>query len=170
MLPKIFLIGYMGSGKSYWKNRLSKKYRIRGYDLDYLIEAFEEQSIAEIFEEKGESVFREKEASALRWFRENKSFILATGGGTPCFHDNMDWMNRNGLTIWLDASPSVLADRLIPEKKHRPIISRLSDNEIFEFISQQIIKRLPFYEQARIHVKEEQIGDEVFQSIFEANE
>jgi shikimate kinase len=170
MLPKIFLIGYMGSGKSYWKNRLSKKYRVRGYDLDHLIEAFEEQTIAEIFEEKGESVFREKEATALRWFRENKSFILATGGGTPCFHDNMDWMNRTGLTVWLDESPSVLAERLLPEKKHRPMISHLSDNDFLDFITQQRNKRLPFYEQARIHLRGEQIGEGAFQPIFEANE
>ncbi|MCA6497827.1 MAG: hypothetical protein IM558_08835 [Chitinophagaceae bacterium] len=107
MRKKIFLVGLMGSGKTYWKNRLSKKYKIRGFDLDNIIETFEEKSITELFDEFTEVGFRKKEAAALRMFQQNSSYILSTGGGTPCFHDNMDWMNQQGITIWLDVHTQI---------------------------------------------------------------
>lgn len=170
MRKKIFLVGLMGSGKSYWKNRLSKKYKIRSYDLDYIIETFEESSIDELFTEIGEAGFREKEAAALRMFRQNNSFILATGGGTPCFHDNMDWMNEQGITIWLDESIDTLADRLQTEKDHRPLIKNLSHEEIKNFIKVQYWERLQFYEKATYRLKSKQINDAEFMKIIEENE
>lgn len=78
---KIFLIGLMGTGKSYWAKKLAKKLKIGGYDLDYLVESHEEKSIAEIFAEEGEDHFRKAESKMLRWFGEKKTFVLATGGG-----------------------------------------------------------------------------------------
>lgn len=165
MAKKIFLIGLMGSGKSYWKNFLSERYRVRGYDLDYLIESFEEQTIAEIFEEKGEEFFREKEAAALRWFQQNPSYILATGGGTPCFNDNIDWMNSQGITIWIDESISTLTNRLQSEKEHRPLISQLSDDEIHHFLSEQRWQRLPFYEKAQYKLNRDNISEAGFKKI-----
>src|ERR1700694_3998885 len=113
---KLFLIGMMGTGKSHWTKKLSKKLKSGGYDLDYLIESHEEKTIAEIFSEDGESYFRRSEAKILRWFAEKKTFVLATGGGTPCFHENMDWMNEHGVTVWIDEPIDVLVERLIPEK------------------------------------------------------
>lgn len=82
---KIFLLGMMGSGKSFWKKSLSTKLKTGGYDLDHIIESVEEKTISEIFEEEGELAFRRTEAKLLRWFAEKKSFVLATGGGTPVF-------------------------------------------------------------------------------------
>ena len=110
---KIFLIGMMGSGKSYWTKYLSKKIKTGGYDLDFIIESNEEKTIAEIFAEDGEDYFRQQEAKILRWFKEKKTFVLATGGGTPCFSENIKWMNQQGLTIWIDEPIEELVKRLL---------------------------------------------------------
>ncbi len=155
---KIFLIGMMGSGKSYWKQLLAKQLKTGGYDLDFIIESQEERSISEIFKEDGEVYFRKSEAKLLRWFGEKKSFVLATGGGTPCFHENMQWMNQEGITIWLDESIEELVQRLIPEKDHRPLISHLDEKGIHAFLSQKYNERLPFYSKAKHHLKTAEIS------------
>lgn len=162
---KIFLVGMMGSGKSYWKNRLSKQYRLRGYDLDFMIESLAEQTISEIFQEKGEAAFRVKEAAMLRWFQQSPSFILATGGGTPCYHGNMDWMNQQGITVWIDDTSEVLAERLRTEKEHRPLISQLSDDELIAFLENMRRERSPFYYKATHHLQGKEISDASFQKI-----
>lgn len=154
---RIFLIGMMGSGKSYWCKQLSKKLKCGGYDLDHLVEMNEEKSIAEIFAEDGEAYFRKAEAKVLRWFAEKKIFVLATGGGTPCFHENMEWMNKNGTTIWIDETIEVLAERLKPEKEHRPLIKNLSDDELKDFLSKKLAERKSFYSQCKIHLKEKDL-------------
>ena len=101
---KIFLIGLMGSGKSYWSKKMSKWIKSAGYDLDALIEMNEEKTIAELFAEDGEEYFRKTETKLLKWFKEKKKYVLATGGGTPCFNENMQWMKKEGIVIWLDES------------------------------------------------------------------
>ncbi len=154
---KIFLIGMMGSGKSYWSKQLAKKLKCGAYDLDHLIEMNEEKTIAEIFAEDGESYFRKTESKILKWFGEKRIFVLATGGGTPCFHDNMEWMNQHGTTIWIDESVEVLTERLKPEKDHRPLIKNLSDDELKNFLSKKLEERKPFYEQCAIHLQEKDI-------------
>ena len=131
---KLFLIGMMGTGKTFWTQKLAKKLKIGGYDLDFLIEAHEEKSIAEIFSEDGEPYFRRTEAKILRWFKEKKAFVLATGGGTPCFLENMGWMNSQGVTIWIDEPINIIVERLITEKTHLPLIKDLSDNELHQFL------------------------------------
>ena len=131
---KLFLIGMMGSGKSHWKKKLAAKMKVGGYDLDFLVESHEEKTISELFAEDGEEYFRKSEAKVLRWFAEKKAFVLATGGGTPCFHNNMQWMNEQGVTVWIDESVDVLAARLAPEKEHRPLIRDLSDTELTGYL------------------------------------
>jgi shikimate kinase len=165
---KIFLVGMMGAGKSYWKNWLSKKYALRGYDLDFLIEAMEEQTISEIFETEGEASFRKKEAAMLRLLKQSKTFVAATGGGTPCFHDNMDWMNHQGITIWIDEPVSVLVQRLQAEKSHRPLISNLSDDELASYLQQKLSERKPFYIQATHHLEGKNITESGFKMILQA--
>jgi shikimate kinase len=165
---KIFLVGMMGAGKSYWKNWLSKKYALRGYDLDFLIEAMEEQTISEIFETEGEDSFRKKEAAMLRLLKQSKNFVAATGGGTPCFHDNMDWMNHQGITIWIDEPVSVLVERLQAEKSHRPLISNLSDDELTSYLQQKLSERKPFYIQATHHLVGKNISESGFKTILQA--
>ena len=159
---KFFLIGLMGSGKSYWTKQLAKKYKTGGYDLDYLIEVREEKTIAEIFAEDGEDYFRKEESTVLKWFDQKKTYVLATGGGAPCFFDNMAWMNKQGITIWLDEPLPVIAARLAPEKEHRPLIAKLSDSELVSFLEKQRASRLPFYSTAQIHLKDDPITADSF--------
>jgi len=142
---KIFLVGMMGSGKSYFTKLLSKKLKVGGYDLDHLIEAFEERTITDIFEDEGETYFRKKEAETLRWFSQKKNGVIATGGGTPCYHKNMEWMNVNGITIWINEPVDVLVKRLQSEKEHRPLIKNLSDEELHDFLEKKLVERSPFY-------------------------
>ncbi len=162
---KIFLIGLMGTGKSYWAKKLAKKLKIGGYDLDYLVESHEEKSIAEIFAEEGEDHFRKAESKMLRWFGEKKTFVLATGGGTPVYHENMIWMNKNGITIWIDESIETLAKRLMSEQAHRPAIHGLPYEGICEFLRQKRSERLAFYQQAQHHLSGDDINERNFAKI-----
>ncbi len=162
---KIFLIGMMGTGKTYWCKKLAKKLKVGGYDLDFLIESHEERTIAEIFAEEGEAYFRRAESRILHWFQEKKAFVLATGGGTPCFHENMHWMNEQGITIWIDEPVDVLMARLQPEKEHRPLIKNLSDAELKQFLTDKLVQRYPFYHQATYHVQGDAISDAGFAKI-----
>ena len=156
---KIFLIGMMGSGKSYWAKKIAKWNKCVGYDLDDLIEMNEEKSIPEIFSEDGEDTFRKTEAKILRWFKEKKKFVIATGGGTPCFHDNMHWMKKEGVVIWLDESIEVLVSRLTAEKAQRPLIANLDENEIAKFVQEKLIERNPFYQQANYRITSDDIKE-----------
>jgi len=156
---KIFLIGMMGSGKSFWTKTMAKWIKSAGYDLDDLIEMTEEKTIAEIFEEDGEEYFRKLEAKILRWFKEKKKFVLATGGGTPCFQDNMAWMKKEGIVIWLDESVDILVERLIAQKAHRPLIANLSDEALANFIQQKLVERHAYYQQATYRLSSAQITE-----------
>ena len=156
---KIFLIGMMGAGKTYWAQKMAKWNKCVGYDLDALIEMNEEKTIAEIFEEEGEEYFRKVEAKILRWFKEKKKFIIATGGGTPCFQENMSWMKKEGLVIWLDPSLEVLVNRLSLEKQQRPLIASLNDNEIAAFIENKLVERHSYYVQAHYRINTESMNE-----------
>ena len=156
---KIFLIGMMGSGKSYWAKKIAKWNKCVGYDLDDLIEMNEEKSIPEIFSEDGEDVFRKIEAKILRWFKEKKKYVIATGGGTPCFHDNMNWMKKEGVVIWLDESIEVLVSRLTAEKAQRPLIAHLEDDQISKFVQEKLVERNPIYQQAHYRLTTDEIKE-----------
>ncbi len=146
--PKIFLIGMMGAGKSYWAEKLKKKLNVSAYDLDSLIEMMEEKSVAEIFAEDGEEYFRKAEGKMLRLFSEKKQFILSCGGGTACYNDNMKWMNKQGITIWLDEPVEILSERLLKEKSHRPLIKELDDSSLKGYLEKKLEERAPYYNQA----------------------
>jgi shikimate kinase len=128
----------------------------------------EEQTIREIFETEGEDYFRKKEAAMLRLLKQSKTFVAATGGGTPCFHDNMDWMNHQGITIWIDEPVSVLVQRLQAEKSHRPLISNLSDDELASYLQQKLSERKPFYIQATHHLEGKNLSESGFKMILQA--
>ena len=145
----LFLIGFMGSGKSYWGRRLADAWQMPFVDLDERIVAEQGKSIPEIFQEQGEAAFREMERAALHALAQFPPAIVATGGGTPCFFDNMDWMNSRGLTIYLKASPALLAARLLPEKKRRPLLANIPDSALEAFIAQKLEERMPFYNLAQ---------------------
>ncbi len=150
---KIFLIGMMGAGKSYWAQKLAAAHGMDWIDLDAQVEKATQMSIAEIFETEGEDYFRNKEREVLQQLSVFDHLIIATGGGLPCFHDNMDWMNKNGITIWLYEPIEVLVKRLLPEKKHRPLIKDLSDEELSGFLSKRLAERKPFYSKAQHHLQ-----------------
>ncbi len=164
---KIFLVGMMGSGKSHWTKKMAKWIKSGGYDLDDLIEMNEEKTIAEIFTEEGEEQFRKTEAKILRWFKEKKKYVLATGGGTPCFQDNMAWMKKEGIVIWLDESVDILVKRLVEEKAHRPLIADLSEQDLTKFIKDKLVERHAFYSQANYRLSSDQITDTALKQIIQ---
>ena len=162
---KIFLLGYMGTGKTYWGKLWANQHGLEFYDLDHEIERNEGMTIREIFEKSGENFFREKEREALLQFADKDDFILSTGGGTPCFFDNMQWMNEKGITIYLNTSVAQLAERLSKEKAHRPLIQNLSDKELISFIENNINKRNMFYTQSNVILDTEKITGNTFEEI-----
>ena len=119
----------------------------------------EEKTISEIFSEDGEAYFRKTESKLLKWFKEKKKYVLATGGGTPCSQDNMDFMKKEGVVIWLDESIEVLAQRLLAEKAQRPLIANIEDARLAEFLQNKMLERTPFYQQAHYHLSSDQITE-----------
>jgi shikimate kinase len=145
---RVFLIGFMGVGKTTMGRRLAKRLHLEYRDLDQEIEFAASMFIPDIFNLLGEEQFRKMEAETLR--RQQPGHLIACGGGTPCFHDNMNWMNANGITIYLQASPKFLADRLMKSKKPRPLLKGMNQVQLSDFIASKLEERQPFYEQAKI--------------------
>ncbi len=156
---KIFLIGFMGSGKSYWGKKWAQQYGLYFYDLDEVIEKKQGRSIAAIFERDGEDYFRELEIAALLKFASKDNCLVACGGGTACYADNMKWMNDNGLTVYLQASPQYIYDRVLEEKEKRPLIKKVSRAELLFFIEQKLKEREDFYNQAKIILPVSELDD-----------
>ncbi|MEO6166084.1 MAG: shikimate kinase [Chitinophagales bacterium] len=149
-MSKIFLIGFMGSGKTTVGKQLASILHYDFIDLDEYIESKEQSTISNLFEVKGESYFREKESYYLKSLDAMERLVLSTGGGTPCFFDNMDWMNANGTTVYLKAVPKLLADRLKKEREHRPLLKGKSDTEVIDFIHDKLMEREIFYLSAKV--------------------
>ena len=147
---KIILLGYMGSGKSTIARLLGEQLKLRAMDLDTLIESKARQSIPEIFKEKGEIFFRRLEHQALRDILQSPdSFVLALGGGTPCYSGNMDLVLKATTQVfYLKMGIPALSERLIGEKEDRPMISHIPDDELPDFIGKHLFERQPFYMQA----------------------
>src|SRR6266487_2176578 len=162
---RIFLLGMMGSGKSYWAQRIAEKTNMDWIDLDQQIEKDTSLTIKEIFAANGEDFFRDKERDALHKLSQYDNLIIATGGGAPCFHNNMQWMNQHGITIWIDEPVKVLAERLKKEKEQRPLIKDLSDEELHEFLSRKLAERSPFYLQAQYYLQGSDISEHSFEEI-----
>ncbi|HXC06502.1 MAG TPA: shikimate kinase [Bacteroidia bacterium] len=150
---KIFLIGYMGSGKSTLGKKLANQLGYAFIDQDKLIEDTLGKSIHEIFEEEGESYFRETEHSMLISLLEKDNVVISTGGGTPFHHNNMELMNQHGLTIYLKMSADTLLSRLRQSKDTRPLISGKSEEDLYHFILTHLEDREPFYAEAQYKVK-----------------
>lgn len=149
----IFLVGFMGAGKTYWGKKLAHYFGAGFVDLDARIEKGEGMPISALFRYRGETVFRAIEGSYLRILLDTEGFtFVSTGGGAPCFFDNMDFMNRNGLTIWLDVPPAVLAQRLAPERAHRPLLAQVAEANLPAFIEEKLAERQPFYARAQERV------------------
>jgi shikimate kinase len=146
----IFLIGFMGCGKTYWGKLWSGRSGLPFYDLDDMVEAQKGKTAADIFAEDGEDKFRDFETAALRSFSNIETAIVACGGGTPCYNDNIAWMNKNGTCIYLRSAPENILIRLMTETEKRPLIKNLQGNELQFYIKEKIKERDFFYEQAEI--------------------
>lgn len=158
----IFLIGYMGCGKSYWGKRLADSLNFDFVDLDDLIENREVMSIPEIFKKYGESSFRKREQKVLLSIGELKnSTIISTGGGAPCFHDNMSVMSTMGRTLFLEAHPAILKQNILKSDDERPIVKAIPEEELEAYIANHLKERMPFYQQAqfKVNVKGLELSD-----------
>ena len=149
----ISLLGYMGSGKSHVSKNLSKKLNFPLIDLDQKISEDNLLSIAEIFQTKGEIFFRKEEKRVLEnILNEEKDIILSLGGGTPVYYNNMDLINEKSKSIFLRASVKTLTERVLLQKNTRPLIAKLNDDDVPEFIAKHLFERNPFYSKSHFTV------------------
>ena len=148
-----FLIGFMGSGKSYWGTRLAMHWNVPLVDLDHWIEEKEQQTIAQIFEERGEPGFRSLEQKHLHTLAGLPPAVVSLGGGTPCFFDNMAWINQHGHSIYLKVPVNILLERLHRKPTRRPLLARLPQEEWPAFLEKMLAQRAPFYAQAHRQVE-----------------
>jgi shikimate kinase len=145
----LYLIGMMGSGKSYWAKQLATATKRKWMDLDTVIEQTAGKTISDIFATEGEAAFRLLEQKVLEQTASDKDLIVATGGGAPCFFDNIDWMNAHGVTVFIDEPIEVLVHRLQKEKAHRPLVSNTSDHELYVSLTERLASRIHFYQKAQ---------------------
>jgi len=140
----------MGAGKSYVGKRLAQRLDFDFIDMDDYLELKANRSISDIFEEEGETYFRQLEQKCLIETFDLHKKIIATGGGAPCFFDNMALINQHGLSIFLDVDISILVDRLLKEQAHRPLLQNKSKSALKAFIDEKMNQRRPFYEKSQL--------------------
>ncbi len=165
---KIFLIGFMGSGKTHWGRLLSEKLGIRFFDLDEQVTEHAGKTIPEIFSAEGEEQFRLLEKDVLHIITESHdNFVMACGGGSPCYFNNIEYMNTAGTTVWINTPQDTLHKRLVVEKDKRPLIKDLTDEQLRNFIQKKFSDRRIYYEQADIAIDEEPVQlEKLIEKIF----
>ena len=149
----ISLIGYMGSGKSLITNILKDRKKIKKIDLDFEISEELGLSIPEIFEKRGELFFRKKEKEILeRIFSLKEECILSLGGGTPCYYNNIDLINKRSVSVYLVVNVNTLVKNLLYEREKRPLIAGIKEEELPNFIGQHLMERNQYYSKAKVAV------------------
>ncbi|MGN0187117.1 MAG: shikimate kinase [Paludibacteraceae bacterium] len=156
---RIFLVGFMGCGKSTIGRRLADALGWSCIDTDAFIEGRYHKTVSQIFEEKGEAGFRQIERAVLLELSDYERVVIATGGGLACFADNMQQMNACGLTVYLRTPVPLLVERLTHAKVQRPLLRGKSRDELTAFVDNLLAQRTPFYEQAAMVVDVETDGD-----------
>ena len=151
-MSRVYLIGFMGCGKTSWGKKLAAGLGYNFIDLDHTLEAQVGCTIAEYFASHGEEAFRKLESEVLKQTEYPENVIVSTGGGLPCFFDNMDWMNNHGQTLYIQLSPKGLASRLENAKTPRPVLQGKKGEELVEFIEHKLAERESFYLQATHYV------------------
>ncbi|MEO7213803.1 shikimate kinase [Mucilaginibacter sp.] len=151
-MSRVYLIGFMGCGKTSWGKKLAAGLGYNFIDLDHVLEAQVGMTIAEYFASHGEEAFRKLESEVLKQTEYPENVIVSTGGGLPCFFDHMDWMNAHGQTLYIQLSPKALASRLENAKTPRPVLQGKKGDELVEFIEHKLAEREGFYLQATHHV------------------
>lgn len=149
---KLILIGYMGSGKSTLGKKLANKCQLPFLDSDQLIEAQTGHSVSDIFAQFGEAHFRQLEKEVIERLHDHEAFVLSCGGGLPCFNNQMEVLNKLGITIYLERPPKELARRLLHSKTERPLIQDKSLDELVSFIEMSLENRKAYYEKAQVTV------------------
>ena len=153
---RIFLIGFMGSGKTHWGKQVAHLLQLPFYDLDEVVSSGEDKNIPEIFAALGEEYFRSREKEALeKLVDENDSMVLSCGGGTPCFFNNIDFMKKYGTVVWLNTNVDVLLRRLLKEKQQRPLLRNINDDDLKHYIIRKLNERRMYYEQADVVIDKE---------------
>ena len=148
-MRRIIIIGYMGAGKTTVGKTLAQELNLPFYDLDWYIESRMRKTVKEIFDERGEEGFRLIEHNLLHEVAEFEDVIISCGGGAPCFYDNIDYMNQQGDTVYLKATPEVLYGHLKMGKSVRPLLQNKTSEEVKVFINEQLQVRDPFYSKAK---------------------
>ena len=161
----VFLIGFMGSGKTHWGGRLADYFQRNFIDLDQFIEKEEQLSVQQIFEKYGEEYFREKEALALRRLIDENNLLISCGGGAPCFHDNIKFMNEAGFTVFLEAAPKFLLQNIMKEPQARPLLNHMSEAEMLFFVEKKLAERNAFYQQAKLVLNAEKLDESSFKNL-----
>jgi shikimate kinase len=150
-MTRIILIGYMGAGKTTVGKALAHELGLPFYDLDWYIESRRRKTVAQIFAEQGEEGFRKIEYNMLHEVAEFEDVIISCGGGTPCFFDNIDYLNGQGQVVYLRCTPDVLCKHLAMSHNERPLLKGKAPEQLTDFITEQLSLREPFYQRARYH-------------------
>ena len=145
-----FLIGFMGSGKTTHGRKLASHLKVDFIDLDEVFEKQNQTTIANYFEVFGEEKFRQAESALLKNMKYSENAIVSTGGGLPCFFDNLDWMKQQGTVVYLQVPPGVIAARLSNAKAERPLLQHKTGEELLQFITQKLAERESLYLKAHI--------------------
>lgn len=156
-MERIFLIGYMGAGKTTIGKKLSKALALDFIDLDKYIQHTYQKSIHQLFEEKGEEGFRKIEQKALHEVADFENVVISCGGGTPCYFDNMEVMKKAGTTVYIQVDPEELTNRLLASKTIRPLIAGKSREELIPFIDSQLRERERYYNKADLVIKRDKL-------------
>lgn len=167
----ISLLGYMGSGKTHIAKLLSEKINFTFIDLDFFISKKNKCTVAEIFDKKGELYFRKQERQALEEIlASGDNLVLSLGGGTPAYYNNMEIINHNSISFFLQASVPQLAERLLKQKEKRPLIAKINDLDLPEFIAKHLFERNPFYSKAQFSIQTngksaEEVAEEILNTL-----
>lgn len=159
----------MGSGKTHWGKIWAAAHLLDFIDLDEAIEKSIGKTVAEIFDEHGEDYFRLLETRMLHRFAAKKNTIISCGGGTPCYHGNLQWMNEHGTTIFINANSQDILQRVLKEQDKRPLLKKMNQAELLFFIEQKLKEREPFYTQANFIVDESTVTEKTFAELLPNN-
>lgn len=147
-MKRFFIIGYMGCGKTHFGRKLAQKLHLRHIDLDHFIENRYHKSVSELFKIEGEESFRNKEHACLKEVSDYENVVISTGGGTPCYHNNLEYMKGKGEILFIHLPIDILCERLLKSKNKRPLIENKNNQSLKTYIENSLTQRMPYYLQA----------------------